>query len=74
MANFLITLSNKQDDGEVFLRSMQSSFWSGYSAVLEPNILRAALEEASRYSFHPPTLDRAPSPANPAAEQPGSTA
>jgi hypothetical protein len=34
----------------------------------------SALAEASRYSFHPPTLDRAPSPANPAAEQPGSTA
>lgn len=36
--------------------------------------LRAASPEASRYSFHPPTLDRAAAPANPAAEQPGSTA
>lgn len=43
---------------------------------LEHANVAAALDEAARYSFHPPglapALDRAASPADPAAEQPGS--
>jgi hypothetical protein len=51
-------------------------------SCLSFDMVRVSLPEAARYSFHPPaspsggqpTLDRAASPANPAAEQPGSSA
>ena len=36
--------------------------------------VRDVLPEARRYSFHPPALDRAASPANPAPSQPGGPA
>jgi hypothetical protein len=45
-------------------RAMRTLTW----AMVQPH-----LAEAARYSFHPPGLDRAAAPANPAAEQPGST-
>ncbi|WP_144187041.1 P-loop NTPase fold protein [Elioraea rosea] len=46
-------------------------FWGTVGRNLTFGDLARFLPEARRYSFHPPSLDRAAAPANPAADQPG---
>jgi hypothetical protein len=52
--------------------------WPDAMRTLSWKMVAAHLAEATRYSFHPPgrppALDRAAAPANPAPDQPGSTA
>jgi hypothetical protein len=74
LASLLVNLAASQGHNDELVAATLVNVWGPDSREMAGGSLRVALQEAQRYSFHPPTLDRAASPANPAADQPGSTA
>lgn len=82
----LWTLIRSRETGAPNKESTRTEIWTHWGDKVRSRVtrelLRDVIEEASRYSFSPSrfvtgattALDRAAAPANPAADQPGSTA
>lgn len=74
LASFLVDLAASQGSNSTLVAETIINVWAPGTPRVTGWDLRAAFAEARRYSFHPPALDRAASPANPAPSQPGGPA